>query len=242
MSPIHRHSIDYQVDGAAYQGVLLHDPGLAGQPAVLMAPDWMGVSDGAIASAERIAGGGFAVFVADMYGAGSRPTNQDEAAAMAGPLKADAAEARRRIAGALQTLLQQVDARLLRRKPPAAVGFCFGGGNVLELCRAGATLSSVVSIHGDLSAATPTAPGSIKSPILVLHGSADPIAPESQRRDFEAEMTAAGAPWSMLVFGGAVHSFTDPAAAHAGVAMYDADCARRTFQMTEQFLDDGFAA
>ena len=83
MSPIHRHSIDYQVDGAAYQGVLLHDPGLAGQPAVLMAPDWMGVSDGAIASAERIAGGGFAVFVADMYGAGSRPTNQDEAAAMA---------------------------------------------------------------------------------------------------------------------------------------------------------------
>jgi dienelactone hydrolase len=55
-------------------------------------------------------------------------------------------------------------------------------------------------------------------------------------------MDAAGARWSMMIFGGAVHSFTDPSAAVEGIAKYDAHAARWAFRLTEQFLEDAFVA
>jgi dienelactone hydrolase len=183
-------------------------------PTILMAPDWMGVSDGAIAMARQIAGSSFSVFIADMYGAGRRPSSQDEAAALSGPLKADAHEVRARIAGAVKAI--GADQQL-----GAAVGFCFGGMNVLELARSGADLGLFVSIHGDLVSQLPAAKGVIKGTIMVLHGAADPIAPKAQRDAFEAEMEAAEAIWSLTVFGKAVHSFTDPQANLPNVAQYD---------------------
>ena len=232
--------IAYSVDGAPYEGVLVYDGSITTKrPAVLLAPDWMGVGDLSVSHALRFAKIGYVVFVADMYGIGRRPTNQDEAAALAGPLKDDIAEARRRALGALNAL-RSAGANLITAALPAAVGFCFGGANVLELCRAGTELSAAISIHGDLGAHEPAAPGAIRPPVLVIHGAADPIAPEAQRHAFEAEMDAAGARWSMMIFGGAVHSFTDPGADVDGMAKYDADAARWAFRLTEQFLEDAF--
>ncbi|MBW4092643.1 MAG: dienelactone hydrolase family protein [Proteobacteria bacterium] len=236
-------SIAYSVNDAPYEGALIYNDAVAhARPGVLLAPDWMGVSDQAVAHAQRIAEAGYVVFVADMYGLGRRPTNRDEAAALAAPLKDDVAESCRRSLGALEAL------RTLGRHhspiadvAPAGVGFCFGGGNVLDLCRAGVELTAAVSIHGELVARDPVHASGISAPLLVLHGAADPVSPDTQRIAFEAEMNAAGAHWSMMIFGGAVHSFTDPKADVAGIAKYEPNAARWAFRLTDQFLEEAFS-
>ena len=98
----------------------------------------------------------------------------------------------------------------------AAIGFCFGGGNVLELARDGADIAAAVSIHGDLKTAEAAKPGAVKAALLVTHGAPDPVVPKADRDAFEAEMEAAGAKWQMLVFSGVLHAYTDEGIQHPG--------------------------
>jgi dienelactone hydrolase len=125
-------------------------------------------------------------------------------------------------------MIAQAKTRNLIDDRRAAVGFCFGGGNVLELARDGADLAAAVSIHGDLKTALPAEQGRVKAALLVVHGAPDPVAPKADRDAFEAEMNAAGAKWQMVVF--------------SGVAAWDEPATRQTYALTHQFLADAFAA
>src|SRR5262245_28582933 len=169
---------------------------------MLIAPNWLGVSEASINRAAEMAGSKYIAFVADMYGGGKIPSGPPEAAPLANALRADASERRRRIVAGLETLRAEGKKRGigdLGRQ--AAVGFCFGGGNVLELARTGADVRAVVSLHGDLLTPIPASAGEIKAAVCVLHGAADPVVPKKDRDSFEAEMEASGAKWQMLVFG-----------------------------------------
>ena len=115
---------------------------------MLVAPNWLGMTDKAVQRGEFVAGNRYVVFVADMYGTGTRPADFGEAAALANPLRADAVEQRRRVKAAFATMIAQAKMRNLIDDRRAAVGFCFGGGNVLELARDGADLAAAVSIQG----------------------------------------------------------------------------------------------
>jgi dienelactone hydrolase len=50
----------------------------------------------------------------------------------------------------------------------------------------------------------------VKAKILVCTGADDPLVPAEQVSAFEAEMTAAGADWQVIRYGGVKHNFTDP--------------------------------
>ena len=52
----------------------------------------------------------------------------------------------------------------------AAIGYCFGGGIVLNMARQGVALKGVASFHGNLTAVKPAQPGAVKAKVLVLHG------------------------------------------------------------------------
>jgi dienelactone hydrolase len=202
----------------------------------------MGMTDRAIQRGELVAANRYVVFVADMYGAGTRPADFSEAAGLANPLRADAIEQRRRVKAAFETMIGQAKKRNLIDDRRAAVGFCFGGGNVLELARDGTDLAAAISIHGDLKTALPAGKGMIKAALLVAHGAPDPVAPKADRDAFEAEMNAAGAKWQMLVFSGVLHAYTDQGADVPGVAAWDEPATRQTYALTHQFLADAFAA
>src|SRR5258706_4744 len=103
----------------------------------------------------------------------------------------------------------------------AAIGFCWGGLNVLDLARIGADVQAVVSMHGTLTTPQPAKRGDIKAAVLAVHGAADPVAPKAERDAFEAEMTAAGACWALLTFGDLCHAFTHPQENTPRVAVYD---------------------
>jgi len=235
--------IKYPMGALTAEGALIYDENVSGKrPAVLLAPNWMGVTDTAIQRGELLAENRYVVFVADMYGAGTRPADFGEAAALANPLRADAIEQRSRVKAAFEAMIAQAQKRSLVDDRRAAVGFCFGGGNVLELARDGADLAAAVSIHGDLKTALPAGKGTIKAALLVVHGALDPVAPRADRDAFEAEMNAAGAKWQMVTFSGVLHAYTDQGADVPGIAAWDEPATRQTYALGHQFLADAFAA
>ena len=96
-------------------------------------------------------------------------------------------------------------------KHMAAIGYCFGGTCVLELARSGADIAGVVSFHGGLDTPHPADAKNIKCKVLVLHGGDDPYVPAKDVDALEKEMRAGGVDWQLVVYGGAVHAFTNPA-------------------------------
>jgi dienelactone hydrolase len=234
--------VRYALGTTIFCGALVYDETATHpRPALLMAPNWMGVTDAAINRAKLLASDRYVVFVADMYGEGKRPANFEQAAALANPLREDPAEDKLRIRVAFDSLLGEGLRRRLIDERRAAIGFCFGGGNVLDLARTGAELHAVVSIHGDLRTRAPAARGDIKAALLVVHGALDPVVPKADRDAFENEMSAAGAKWQMLVFSDVLHAYTDEGADIETIAAYDEPAARQTYVLTHAFLADAFA-
>jgi dienelactone hydrolase len=234
--------IKYPMGALTAEGALIYDEKISGKrPAVLMAPNWMGMTEQAIERGKLMAGDRYVVFVADMYGQGTRPADFGEAAALANPLRADAVEQRKRIRAAYDAMIAEAGKRNLIDGRRAAIGFCFGGGNVLELARDGADIAAAVSIHGDLKTAQAARAGAVKARLLVAHGAPDPVAPKADRDAFESEMDAAGAKWQMLVFSGTLHAYTDEGMDAPGVAGWDEHACRQTYTLTHQFIADAFA-
>jgi dienelactone hydrolase len=236
-------SIFYSVSGISCRGALIWDEGVkAPRPLLLMAPNWRGVIKPAIETGQMLAGEGYVVFVADMFGEGNGPVGTENPMEFLRPFMSDVPVRRRRIAAALDTLTREADRRAIgdisRR---AAIGYCFGGLNVIDLARTGSDVQAVVSMHGTLSTPQPAKPGDVKAAILAVHGADDPIAPKAERDAFEAEMTAAGARWALLTFGGVVHAFTDPQENNPGVAVYDEPATRHGYALAHAFIADAFA-
>jgi dienelactone hydrolase len=91
------------------------------QPGLVMAPNWMGIGEGAERIAKEVAEQGYVVLIADLYGQSVRPSNADEAGAAMMPLKNDRAELRKRMQEALAQLLGQSRPCWSRaRWPPSA--------------------------------------------------------------------------------------------------------------------------
>jgi dienelactone hydrolase len=234
--------IDYRAGNVTCNGALVYDERVGGRrPLLLVAPNWLGVTDDAIKRAATMAGGKYIAFVADMYGGGKIAAGPQEAMPLANALRADAPVRRRRIGGALDALRRESGKRNIGDlKRQAAVGFCFGGGNVLELARTGAELQAVICLHGDLLTPLPAKPGDIKAAVCVMHGAADPVVPKKDRDTFEAEMEGSGAKWQMLVFGGLLHSFSEIESDVPGIARYDAGAARQSYNMVDDFATAAF--
>jgi len=234
--------IDYQAGNVKGKGALVWNENIKGpRPLLLVMPNWLGVTDFVVKRAQKIAGDKYVAFVGCMYGEGKTcagpPTSQEWMMAV----RADRVEGRKRVVAALNTLVSEADKRGIGDKSrKAAVGFCFGGGNVLELARAGADLNAVVCLHGDLGTTMPAKKGDIKAAVFVLHGSKDPVAPKAQRDVLETELDGAGANWQMLDFGGRLHSFSEEETMMPGVAEYHAGAAHQTYRMLDDFIQDSF--
>jgi dienelactone hydrolase len=228
--------VEYRHGSVVLQGYLAFDDAFKGKrPGVLVVHEWWGINDFIRERTERLAKLGYVVLAADMYGKGVRTTDVQEAAAISGRYKKDPDLLRSRARAGLAKLksLKQTDSKRL-----AAIGFCFGGTTVLELARSSSDVKGVVSFHGGLDMEEPVEAKNIKASILVLHGADDPYVPPEAVTKFQDEMRKAGADWQMIIYGGAVHSFTNPDAGNdkAKGAAYDEKADRRSWQAMRDFL------
>lgn len=235
--------IQYKAGSVTAHGALVWDETVSTKrPLMLVMSNWLGVNEAIIARAARLAGDKYIAFVADMYGDGKTCSGPPESQDMMMSVRKDRVEGRKRVAAGLATLVAEASKRGIgdaSRK--AAVGFCFGGGNVLELARTGADLDAVVCLHGDLATTMPAKKGDIKAALFIIHGSKDPVAPKEQRDALEAELDGAEANWQMLDFGGRLHSFTEEESEMPGVAQFHRGAAHQTYRMLDDFIQDAFA-
>lgn len=241
-----QHDLVLDIGGTACAASVVWDPATnAAQPGILMIPNWMGLTPASLDKARRVAGLGYVVYVADVYGVDVRPTDAATARQAATALRSDRPLMRQRVRAHLDhfaTLANGEAAVPVDVERIAAIGFCFGGGSVLELARSGAPVPAVVSFHGNLDTPNPADANNITASILVLHGAIDPAVPAEQVTAFQAEMEAAQVDYQFVAFGGAVHSFTDPHANTPGRSLYDERSAARAFALMHSFLTERFAS
>jgi dienelactone hydrolase len=235
-------TIKYRAGKVTGHGALVYNEKIKERrPLLLVSPNWLGVTEIVIKRAAKMAGDKYIAFVADMYGGGKTCAGPPESQDLMMSVRADRVEGRERIVAALNAMIAEADKRGIGdSKRKAAVGFCFGGGNVLELARTGADVNAVVCLHGDLATTMPAKKGDIRAAVFVLHGSKDPVAPKQDRDALEAELDATGANWQMLDFGGRLHSFSEEETMMPGVAEYHAGAAHQTYRMLDHFISDAF--
>ena len=207
----------------------------AGKPraAILVYPTIMNQEGVVLEKAALLAEHGYLAFMADFYG--KNPEDFGQSREFAAEIRPQPQDFRRRIRQAIGSLVSLPEAEGL---PLGAIGFCMGGGAVLELAREGAPLDVVVSFHGLLQTDLPAEPGKVTARILVCHGDADPAVPRSQVIGFWEEMDGAGANWHFHSYSGVKHGFTNPAPPLNPAVAYDASADRQSWAAMLELFDE----
>lgn len=210
LASIEGKEVTYQAGGVPLKGYLCFDNSKKEKrPGVLVVHEWWGQNEYARRRARMLAELGYTALAVDMYGEGKLAEHPNDAAkfAKAATKNTDIKKAR---------FLAAMD--LLKKHPTvhpdklAAIGYCFGGGVVLDMARLGLDLDAVASFHGSLRAGNAIAKEGMKAKILVCHGEADHFTSPEQIAAFKAEMKSAGADIRFISYPGAKHGFTNPEA------------------------------
>jgi dienelactone hydrolase len=246
MAPdIQTREIEYRYGDTSLQGFIAWDDAVEGKrPGVLVVHEWWGHNDYARRRARELAELGYTALAVDMYGEGKVAEHPDDAGQFATEVMQNLPAARARFDAAHELL----DAHpTTDPDQTAAIGYCFGGGVVLAMGRAGADLDAVVSFHGSLPGEAIEDPDAVKAKFLVLHGAADPFVTPEQVDAFRKSMDDAGVDYRFVAYEGAMHSFTSPEAdANAEKfdlpLAYDAAADEQSWQAMQDFFAEVFGA
>ena len=210
---IKEESVEYTADSVTLKGFVAYDENKKGKrPAVLVVHEWWGLNDYTRSRAKQLAELGYIAMAVDMYRDGKTAANPDEAGKMAMPFYQDPQMAKKRLDAALAKIkgYPQTDENNI-----AAIGYCFGGGVVLNCAKLGEDLKGVVSFHGSL-AGVPPDKNLLKAKILVCHGADDKFVTQKDVDQFKHQLDSVGADYTFKVYPNATHAFTNPAATKLG--------------------------
>jgi dienelactone hydrolase len=222
-------TVDYQIDGATYEGYFISPSPDA--PLILLIHDWDGLGQYEMRRSQMLADQGYAVFAADMFGKGVRPEQIDERRRLTNALYQDRATMRKLLDGALASataLGANVDNAV-------AIGYCFGGAVILELARAGAPLKGFVSFHGGLTTPEGQSYTETKGTVLILHGTADTAVTMDDFAQLAKELEEQKVVHEMITYSGAPHAFTV-----FGSDRYREDADTKSWQRFLNYLSETF--
>lgn len=236
--------VEYSAQGVLLKGFLSYDDKVTDKrPGILVVHEWWGLNDYARKRARMLAALGYTALAVDMYGGGKQAMNPDEARKFSGAIMKNFDVGRARFLAAEEFLKSQptVDPSRI-----GAIGYCFGGGVVLNMARQGADLAAVASFHGSLQAIKPAKPGMVKAKIRVYTGGSDKFVPPAAVEAFEKEMTNAKADYKVIVYAGAFHSFTNPDATRLGKEFklpmaYNEEADKASWKDMQGFFHEVFA-
>lgn len=225
-------AFEYDVGDTTFEGHVAFNSDLAEtKGTVVILHDWDGLTDYEIRRAEMLAALGYTGVAIDVYGRDSRPTSMEENQQMSGALYGDRDLFRERLTGSIEAASQLSSAT----DDIVMIGYCFGGAGVLEAARAGTNLAGYVSFHGGLGTPEGQDYSQAAGPILLLHGSADPVSGMADLATLLDELQAAGIEHGAQVYGGARHSYTV-----WGSDDYDLAADQGSWDALQGFLDDQF--
>ena len=232
-------NISYNADSITMNGYVVYDENKEGpRPAVLVVHEWWGLNDYAKMRARELAKLGYIAMAVDMYGSGKQADNPDSALTLAMPFYTNPQMAKTRFDAAFAKLktYPQADAAKV-----GAIGYCFGGAQVLNMAKLGDDLKGVVSFHGNLNV-VPANKDLLKAEILVCHGAADPMVLTAEVDLFKKQMDSIGAKYAVKSYEGALHAFTNPNATALGEKFklgikYDAAADTASWKDMKTFFD-----
>jgi carboxymethylenebutenolidase len=193
-------SVEYQdTDGETLMGYLARPEGDEPKPAIVVIQEWWGLNEHIKDLARRFAGEGFVALAPDLYH-GQVATEPDEARKLV--MELDMAEAVKEIQRALAFLREQ---SYMAGPKVGIVGFCMGGGLVLQTSLIEDNLTAAVAFYGR-PLSVEEAPQA-KAPILGLYGAADQGIPVDEVNKMDAALDEAGIENDFHVYEGAGHAF-----------------------------------
>ena len=178
----------------------------------------------------------------DIFGDGQIAANPQEAQNLTKPFYQDPGLAKARLDEAIKKIKEysQTDPSNV-----AAIGYCFGGGVVLNSAKLGSDLKGVVSFHGGLAGA-PADKNLLKAKILVCHGGDDKFVSQKDIDNFKHQLDSIGANYSFKVYPNATHAFTNPNATKTGKEFnmpiaYNAEADKNSWNDMKDFFKDLFS-
>jgi dienelactone hydrolase len=206
-------NVEYKIDTLNMKSYVVYDENIQGKrPAVLVVHEWWGLNDYTKRRARMLAEMGYVAMAVDMYGNGRMGNDPGAAQALATPFYMQPDMAKKHFDAALEEFKKNPN---VDQSKIAGIGYCFGGGILLNLVRMGEPLNGVVSFHGSL-VGTPADKNLTKAEILVCHGEADSFVPKEQVDKFKKQMDSIGKSYTFKSYPGATHAFTNPEATETG--------------------------
>lgn len=172
---------------------------------------------------------GYAVFAADLFGAGVRPTKIADKRRLTNELYKDRGKMRSLLQGAIKT----AKSKGADLNNAVGMGYCFGGTVVLELARSGENLKGFVTFHGGLETPEGQDYSETKGTILVFHGTADKAVTMEQFANLANDLEKENISHEMITYSGAPHAFSV-----FGSDRYREDADRKSWNRFTEFLKE----
>lgn len=216
-------TIEYaRPDGAKAHGYLADSAG-AGAPGVVMLEEWWGVNDQMRETADRLAGDGFRVIVADLFH-GKVAINREDAGHMVQGLDFGAAATQEAPAAAAAL-------RGMGSSKVGVMGFCMGGAvALLSAMHSPGTFDAVVTFYGN---PPPEAgdPSKIAIPVLGNWAIQDEFFTGDAVDALESKLKAGAVSYEFHRYD-AKHGFYNP----AGLGNYHREAAETAWKRTVEFF------
>jgi carboxymethylenebutenolidase len=221
-----RQNVTFPSNGGQAHGYLTKPESGSG-PGVILIQEWWGLDDHMAEVADRLAAEGFVTLAPDLYG-GRVAHDADTAGQMLAELPVE--QAAKDLAGAVDFLLADPS---VTSTTVGAVGFCMGGGFVLQLAaQQGDKIGAAVPFYG-VGPAVPDQYRTVTAPIQGHYGEQDDFYPVEQARQQEQQIRDES--------GGSVEFFYYPAG-HAfhndkdKLGTYNKQHAKKAWERAVEFL------
>jgi carboxymethylenebutenolidase len=180
-------------------------------PAVVMIHEWWGLNDNIKNMADELAKEGYVVLAVDLYN-GHVATSPDQAMKLVNLARENQNESLSNLKAAVSYLktLDNVNASKI-----AAFGWCFGGGQALQLAlnsNIDSPLAATILYYGNLVTDQEQL-SKITGPVLGIFGGQDQSIPTTDVQKFEDALNANNITNEIYVYEGVGHAFANPTGA-----------------------------
>ena len=193
--------VDY-FDGT--KGFLAYPASGSPEAGVVMIHEWWGLNDNIKNMAKMLAGEGYAVLAVDLYH-GEVAADSTRAQQLSSSLNQE--EANRNLSAAAQYLRENRNVSKV-----ISLGWCFGGGQSLQMALSGEKLDGTIIYYGRLTSDTDQL-SKITWPVLGIFGGADQSIPVSEVEGFRNALNTLGITNEIVIYPGVGHAFANPSGA-----------------------------
>ncbi len=219
-------NVSFPSNGSEAHGYFVATEGGRG-PGVIVIQEWWGLTSHIVDISNRLAREGFVVLAPDLFGG---PTTHDAGEAETMMRELPAERAARDLGGAVDYLLGREE---VTGPTVGAVGFCMGGGLVIQLAQQeGARIAAAVPFYGVL-AEVPDNLGGITARIQGHYGEQDEFVPQDKAQALADQIEAQSGSKPEMHFYPAGHAFVND---ENLLGTYDPDQAATAWSRAVAFL------